>query len=74
MFMVFLKYFSNYQVLWPTYKHFFQEDGHEDEGKEHDAFELFQMCQFSKKKGYIPAEQLVIVSLLSNGAVLIWIF
>jgi len=51
-----------------------QKDQDEEEDKEHDAFELFQMCHFSKKKGYTPVVQSVIVSLLSNGAVVTWIF
>ena len=41
--------------------------------KEHDALDLFQMCHLRKKKGYTPAVQSIIVSLLSNGAALTWI-
>lgn len=40
----------------------------QDENKEHDAFELFQMCHFSKKKGYTPAVQSVITEMKTQLA------
>jgi hypothetical protein len=43
-------------------KHYFQ--GGEFEDKEPDAFDLFKLCHFSKKKGYKPNVRLAIVSLL----------
>lgn len=45
----------------------FQEDEYKD--KEADAFDLFKVCHYSKKKeGYTPTVQLAIVRQLSNGA------
>ncbi|XP_039855268.1 uncharacterized protein LOC120713350 [Panicum virgatum] len=40
-----------------------KKDQDEEAEKEHDAFELFQMCHFSKKKGYTPAVQSVITEM-----------
>lgn len=55
------------------YKYCFQPGDSED--KEHDAFVLFKMCHFSKKrKGYTPNVKLAIVSQLSCGAVLVSYF
>jgi hypothetical protein len=43
--------------------------GDEFKGKEADAFELFKLCHYRKrKKGYMPAVQSAIVSQLSCGA------
>jgi hypothetical protein len=39
-----------------------------DEDKGADAFKLFKLCHYSKKKGYTPAVQVAIVRQLSNGA------
>jgi hypothetical protein len=78
--MVFLKFFptikccDRFSNLNP-YKHFLQEDENEDEDTEYNAFDLFKICHFSKKKdGYTPAVQSAIVSLLCDGAFLTWIF
>jgi hypothetical protein len=49
--------------------------GDEFKGKEADAFELFKLCHYSKrKKGCMPAVQLAIVSQLSGGALYLLIF
>jgi hypothetical protein len=43
--------------------------GDEFKDKEADAFELFKLCHYSKKKkGYTPDVQSAIVSHLANGA------
>jgi hypothetical protein len=39
-----------------------------DEDKGADAFKLFKLCHYSKKKVYTPAVQVAIVRQLSNGA------
>jgi hypothetical protein len=49
--------------------------GDEFKGKEADAFELFKLCHYSKrKKGYMPVVQSSIVSQLSCVALYLLIF
>lgn len=56
-----------FSMFWygASYKCYFQGD--EDKGA--DAFKLFKLCHYSKKKkGYTPAVQVAIVRQLSNDA------
>ena len=52
------------------YANVFQGDQFEEDQEEPNAFDLFKLCHYSKKKkGYTPNVQMAIVRLLSNDGV-----
>jgi len=46
------------------YANVFQGDQFEEDQEEPNAFDLFKLCHYSKKKGYTPNVQMAIVRLL----------